>query len=103
MCAIARPESFAASLRSLDLNLIQSHAYPDHHWFSEKELRQIFASAEENSAYVVTTAKDMVRIKEYANATGLSPFLASGKLLYLTQDVEWLTDLPSFLFSELPE
>ena len=101
LCAIARPESFAASLRSLDLNLIQSHAFPDHHWFSEKEVRQIFAFAEENSAYVVTTAKDMVRIKEYANAAGLSTFWASGKLLYLAQDVEWLTDLPSFLSSSL--
>ncbi|MBX9939040.1 MAG: tetraacyldisaccharide 4'-kinase [Candidatus Obscuribacterales bacterium] len=100
LCAIARPESFAASLRSLNLDLIKSYAFPDHHWFSEQELEQIFAFAEETGTYVVTTAKDMVRIKEYENSTRLSSFFAAGRVLYLAQAVEWLTDLPSFLSKE---
>lgn len=100
LSAIARPESFAASLKALDLDLIKSHAFPDHHWFSESELEAIFAFADKTGASVVTTAKDMVRMKEYENSARLSSFFAAGKILYLAQAVEWLTDLPSFLSKE---
>ncbi|MBK9279832.1 MAG: tetraacyldisaccharide 4'-kinase [Candidatus Obscuribacter sp.] len=63
LSAIARPESFQASLRQLALDVVEVMTRPDHSWFSERDIRQLSAALESGSVDgVITTEKDLVRL-----------------------------------------
>lgn len=57
---IARPESFEQLLSSVGIKFIRHFKFPDHHYFTEKELTEIFSRYPR--AYFLTTEKDYVRI-----------------------------------------
>lgn len=61
---IARPTKFRATLKSNGARLIESHAYPDHHRFTEKEAKALLEEAEEKKAMLVTTEKDWARLSD---------------------------------------
>ena len=61
-CGIGRPEKFFSMLRRLDLEIIEEYSYPDHHFYSNKELNKILGVAKDNNALVVTTEKDFVKL-----------------------------------------
>lgn len=60
---IGRPQKFFASLKALGLEVAETRAFADHHMFSEKEVEQLLVTAEKRELQLVTTAKDMVRLK----------------------------------------
>lgn len=63
LCAIARPESFQASLRQLSLDVVEVMTRPDHSWFSDRDISQLMATLESGSVDgVITTEKDLVRL-----------------------------------------
>lgn len=57
---IGRPEKFRATLQAAGGEVRQFHAFPDHHPYTESDLRPILQAAA--GAAVVTTPKDMVRV-----------------------------------------
>lgn len=62
-CAIANPESFRNTLKSMDINIKEELFYKDHHWYDEdslKELRNLAA----NNDIVITTEKDFVKLTD---------------------------------------
>ena len=61
-CGIGRPEKFFSMLRRLDLEIIEDYSYPDHHFYSNKQLNKILGVAKDNNALVVTTEKDFVKL-----------------------------------------
>ena len=61
-CGIGRPEKFFSMLRRLDLEIIEQYSFPDHHFYSNKQLNKILGVAKDNSALVVTTEKDFVKL-----------------------------------------
>jgi tetraacyldisaccharide 4'-kinase len=61
--AIGRPEKFFATLRSIGADLAAGHGFPDHHRFAARELEELIAQARAKGAILVTTEKDMMRIK----------------------------------------
>jgi len=61
---IARPAKFFATLKANGARLIDSHAYPDHHCFTEKNAKRLLKEAEDRSAMLVTTEKDWARIPD---------------------------------------
>ena len=61
-CGIGRPEKFFSMLRTLDMKVINKISFPDHHFYSEKQVTKILKIAEKNNALVVTTEKDYVKI-----------------------------------------
>ena len=61
-CGIGRPEKFFSMLRRLDLEIIEEYSYPDHHFYSNKQLNKILGVAKDNNALVVTTEKDFVKL-----------------------------------------
>lgn len=61
---IARPSKFFATLKSNGARLIASHAFGDHHRFTEKEARGLLEEAEAKSAMLVTTEKDWARLSD---------------------------------------
>jgi tetraacyldisaccharide 4'-kinase len=59
---IADPEKFYATLRSMGANIVQTRSFPDHHPFSDAELRSLKDDA--GGLALVTTEKDAVRLPE---------------------------------------
>lgn len=58
---IANPASFADTLASLGIKVSRSFAFPDHHAYSERDIRAIEESA--SGAVIITTEKDGVKLK----------------------------------------
>ena len=61
-CGIGRPEKFFSMLHKLNLEIIKEYSFPDHHFYSNRQLTKISDIAEKNNALVVTTEKDFVKI-----------------------------------------
>ncbi len=59
---IGRPNKFYNSLQEQGIKPIKTIDFPDHHFYSEKELKNLITMAKELNADLVTTAKDFVKI-----------------------------------------
>jgi tetraacyldisaccharide 4'-kinase len=68
-CGIARPQSFFAQLRKAGVGPAAEVVFPDHHAYTEKDLRDLQFVAEQNDAGgFVTTEKDAVNLGGYVAA-----------------------------------
>ncbi|MGC9198034.1 MAG: tetraacyldisaccharide 4'-kinase [Acidobacteriaceae bacterium] len=64
-CAIARPEGFAAMLQEAGCGIVETVAFPDHHAYSEADVRRVMEVARRlNGSGFVTTEKDAVKLTE---------------------------------------
>lgn len=61
---IARPSKFFATLKANGARLLASHAFGDHHRFTEKEAKRLLQEADDKSAMLVTTEKDWARLPD---------------------------------------
>jgi tetraacyldisaccharide 4'-kinase len=59
---IARPERFFKALRSLGYDVARELTFPDHHWYTARDVGRIEAAARDaGEALIITTEKDAVR------------------------------------------
>jgi len=71
-CALGNPDSFFAAISSeLDtkafekMDLSETKAFPDHHYYSQADIETLEAKARENGIdALITTAKDAVKLKD---------------------------------------
>jgi len=63
-CGIGRPEKFFSMLKRLNMRVVQEVTFPDHHFYTDKQLANIFKFADKNNALVVTTEKDYVKLSK---------------------------------------
>lgn len=61
---IGRPEKFFQSLREASFSMLEQIPFPDHHLYTEEDLKQLTSKAKDKHAILVTTEKDMVRIPQ---------------------------------------
>jgi tetraacyldisaccharide 4'-kinase len=62
-CGIARPEEFFGMLKQRGVETIVTHAFRDHHRYSDDDLRQLIHEAQAHSANAfLATEKDFVRL-----------------------------------------
>jgi tetraacyldisaccharide 4'-kinase len=62
-CGIGNPRAFFADVRRWGFNLLAEDAFPDHHVYTEQELRGLAARAQEcGAAALLTTEKDAVKL-----------------------------------------
>ncbi|MBV9518936.1 MAG: tetraacyldisaccharide 4'-kinase, partial [Hyphomicrobiales bacterium] len=61
---IGRPQKFFESLRAIGAVLVAEYVFDDHHRFAAGELVALGAEARARDAILVTTEKDMVRVKD---------------------------------------
>ena len=93
-CGIGRPEKFFSMLGALDMKVINKISFPDHHFYSEKQVTKILKIAERNDALVVTTEKDYVKIpKSYKKV--IYPINIE---LHLSKRKKLLSELKSLVF-----
>jgi tetraacyldisaccharide 4'-kinase len=59
---IGHPDKFFATLDALGARRAASHAFADHHPYSEAEITSLLERAKGDGAIAVTTAKDLVRV-----------------------------------------
>lgn len=62
LIGIARPERLKKILKSLDIRVIESYIFSDHHKFTLLELKEIYNKAKSKKCKVLTTEKDYVRL-----------------------------------------
>ena len=68
-CGIARPQGFFAQLRKAGIDVSAEVVFPDHHAYTEKDLRDLQFVAEQNQAGgFVTTEKDAVNLAGYLSS-----------------------------------
>jgi tetraacyldisaccharide-1-P 4'-kinase len=67
MAGIAHPERFFEGLRSLGWEVRRALAFPDHHWYSSRDLARVADAIRSTGAEaVLTTDKDAVRLEAMA-------------------------------------
>jgi len=59
---IGRPEKFFATVQEAGADLVETHAWPDHHAYTTVEITRLKARASEQNAQLITTEKDFVRL-----------------------------------------
>lgn len=59
---IGRPDKFFATLRDLNANLIATHAFPDHHMYTEDQIETLLSEADRLDARLITTTKDAAKL-----------------------------------------
>jgi tetraacyldisaccharide 4'-kinase len=64
LTAIASPESFYQMLEKYGANIVKKMVYPDHHFFTHQDINDILKESITQDALVITSEKDMVKIKK---------------------------------------
>jgi len=91
---LGRPEKFFATCTTSGAQVVSTFAYPDHHPYTEAEIRNIIRYADENEAIAVTTTKDIVRV----------PLALRGQVRVISTHLVWRDPaaLEAFLAAHLP-
>lgn len=67
MAGVANPQSFFKLLEDLGAEILVTESFPDHHFFKLDEINALLSYAKSEDALIVTTEKDIVRIKKIVN------------------------------------
>lgn len=63
-CALGNPNNFFEQLRREKFNLVTSEKFPDHHFYTQKDIENLEVKAKKSGAEIlITTAKDAVKLK----------------------------------------
>ena len=64
MAGVANPHSFFKLLEDLGADILVTESFPDHHFFKLDEINALLSYAKSEDALIVTTEKDIVRMKK---------------------------------------
>jgi tetraacyldisaccharide 4'-kinase len=62
---IASPYSFFSLVESLGAHVVKRFTFPDHYYFKKKEIEALVKEAREQDCIILTTEKDIMRLKEF--------------------------------------
>jgi len=62
-CGIGRPAKFFETLRQAGIEAVKTRSFPDHHPFTPEDAQSLIAEAKALGAGLLTTEKDLVRLK----------------------------------------
>lgn len=82
MAGIANPQSFFKLLEDLGAEILVTESFPDHHFFKPDEINSLLAYAKSEDALIVTTEKDIVRIKK---------IVSDDSIVFLEVDIYFLS------------
>ncbi len=67
VCGIAKPHSFLSILEDNNIDITNRKLFPDHKFYTQKEVQQIRTAFYKTNSYsVITTQKDAVKLSEYS-------------------------------------
>jgi tetraacyldisaccharide 4'-kinase len=71
---IGDPARFFRTLRSASVDVAVEKAFPDHHAYSAEDIAALVVQAQRDALTLVTTKKDMVKLRGLPGAEGIVPF-----------------------------
>ena len=93
VCGIGQPEAFVATLMRCSPEGVELLAYPDHHDYTEADMRQISTAFQATEAdLIVTTQKDEQKLADLVAQQAL-PIVVLEIALVITEEVEKLTEV----------
>lgn len=85
-CGLAKPEGFQSLIKGLGANILATHTFPDHHWYSPSDISMLEAALKEKQAqFFITTEKDFVKIQTSS---------LKDKMLAVELETQWLNNFP---------
>lgn len=81
VAGIANPQSFFKLLEDLGAEILVTESFPDHHFFKPDEINSLLSYAKSEDALIVTTEKDIVRIKK---------IVSDDSIVFLEVDIHFL-------------
>lgn len=81
VAGIASPSAFFKYIETLGIEIIHQVSFPDHHYFKADEITQLIELSKKEDAYILTTEKDIVKIRRVVD---------TDRLLYLEIKVDFL-------------
>jgi tetraacyldisaccharide 4'-kinase len=86
---IASPRGFGTTLSELGVAVLDQVSFPDHHWYTPDDLRQLNLRAQQLGAEgLITTEKDWVRLRRLSRPD-LPLYILSVQLELLEGDDLW--------------
>jgi tetraacyldisaccharide 4'-kinase len=95
---IGDPERFFRTLRIHGIDVAGTRSFPDHHPYSEAEIDDLMAAAARDASVLVTTEKDLARLRE---AGGLPPRMRGIAPFLITLEFEDAANVRRFLTDRL--
>jgi tetraacyldisaccharide 4'-kinase len=93
-CGIGNPEAFFASVRRRGYEIKGTRVFPDHHYYTQQEFRELKREAHESGAsLLLTTWKDNVKLTELPLTSDAEEF---GMLCYAATLVTTIEDVKEF-------
>lgn len=93
VCGIGQPETFVATLMRCSPEGVELLAYPDHHDYTEADIRQIGTTFQATEAdLIVTTQKDEQKLADLVAQQAL-PIVVLEIALVITEAIEKLTEV----------
>ncbi|MEC8577855.1 MAG: tetraacyldisaccharide 4'-kinase [Pseudomonadota bacterium] len=80
-CGIGRPEKFFDTLRACNFELAGEISFADHHMFSDSDAARLLHEAETLNATLITTEKDLVRLRGAKVGSQLAALAAASECL----------------------
>ncbi len=71
---IGDPDRFFRTLRASRIDVVRERAFPDHHPFSKSEIENLTAEAKRDALTLVTTEKDLARLRGSEGTEDILPF-----------------------------
>ena len=93
---MASPQSFHELVRSLGANVIETFEFPDHHFYTEQDLNSIYDLANKHDAYILTTEKDIVKLRRVSDSNRVLYVEISIKFLSGEEEILKLVDSVTF-------
>jgi tetraacyldisaccharide 4'-kinase len=90
-CALGNPNNFFEQLRVENFNLAGSQKFPDHHFYTQNDIKKLYTKAKQtNAKMLLTTAKDAVKLKDLT--VDLPCFVVESEIIFDGQNDlrQWL-------------
>ena len=85
---LARPEKFTKTLQEIKAQIADWQPFPDHHLYREKDAAALLRRAEEKNLRLITTEKDMARLKSSPQRSARGELASRAEALRVSLAIE---------------
>ena len=102
-CGIGRPEKFFDTLRACNFELAGEISFADHYMFSERDAERLLREAKTLNATLITTEKDLVRLRGAEAGSQLAALAAASECLRVKLTLADVDGLRADILSKLDQ
>ena len=102
-CGIGRPEKFFDTLRACNFELAGEISFADHYMFGERDAERLLREAKTRNATLITTEKDLVRMRRAEAGSQLAALAADSECLRVKLTLADVDGLRADILSKLDQ